>query len=43
MRIEEIKQAYANWKNAMIKGDLPVLENLYRKFFVDEPPGYNKQ
>jgi hypothetical protein len=34
MRIEEIKQAYANWKNAMIKGDLPVLEKICTENFL---------
>jgi ketosteroid isomerase-like protein len=33
-RTEEIKEAYAHWKNAMIKADLRVLEKIYTENFL---------
>src|SRR5690242_11830177 len=33
-RTEEIKEAYLHWKNAMINGDLPVLEKIYSDNFL---------
>ena len=34
MKTEEIKQAYAYWKNAVIKGDLISLNNVYTENFL---------
>ncbi|HEY6977345.1 MAG TPA: nuclear transport factor 2 family protein [Chitinophagaceae bacterium] len=34
IRTEEVKQAYAHWKNAMIKSDLHVLEKIYTDNFL---------
>ena len=34
VRTEEIKEAYSHWKNAMIKGDLPILEKIYTENFL---------
>lgn len=34
MKTEEIKRAYAYWKNAIIKGDLVSLNNIYTENFL---------
>ena len=34
MKTEEIKQAYEFWKNAVIKGDLASLNNIYTENFI---------
>src|SRR3954468_15971843 len=34
VRAEEIKEAYAQWKDAMIKGDLPVLKKTCAENFL---------